>query len=444
MSSTATAFVPPLGLLYLAGSLEDEGYSVEVIDYFCERDVEKTLHKSLRSADVVGLSVYTCKRMEAAKVAQLIKNDYPDMPIIIGGPHCIFYPDKALDDIPKADFCVEGEGEQTIKYLIKALNGKKKFSEIHGLRYKEGDKIKIGKPPNVIKDLDSISFPSRYLVEKYSYGKINNSQFYKPKFTAMMTSRGCPFHCRFCNRHVITMKNYRKRSVENVLEEFQIINDRYNSVLISDDNFLCDKKWAFRILDGIINSGVDLELYIQGARVDAADKKLYAKMRQAGVKQIYYGIESGCQDVLDFYNKDTDLDQIKYAVNLAHDMNFFTVGTFILGSQIETKDHMEQTVDFCCSLPLDLVVFQPLSYERGSDLWNEAVKDGRIVDEDKYFYIADSRLGLSQFTEEELRTFCKEAYRRYYFRFRYLFREFTSSIAKGDFRFLKTAWKFLI
>jgi len=443
MKWTGTGFVPPLGLLYIASSLEDDGHSVKIIDYFCEKDAEKTMYEFLKSADVVGLSIYTNSQFKAADIARLIKNKYPDIPIIIGGPHCIFFPDRALDDIPEADFCIEGEGEQTIKCLISAIEKNKSFSDITGLYYREKQKIKKGKPPEVISNIDNISFPSRHLVEKYIYGVVNNSYFFKPKFTSMVTSRGCPFKCRFCTRHVSTMKNYRKRSVENVLEEFQIINEKYNSVMISDDNFLCDKKWAFKILDGIIKNGIDLELYIQGARVDTADRELYEKMRKAGVKHVYYGIESGCQDVLDYYNKNINLDQINYAVNLAHKMNFFILGTFILGSIIETKEHIDRTINFACSLPLDLVVFQPLLYERGSDLWNDAVKDKLISEGDKYYYVANKKLGLSQFTQDELISFCKEANKRFYFRFGYFFREITSSIMRGDFRFLKIAFKLL-
>jgi len=136
LRSTETSFCPPIGILYIASSLEEEGYTVEVIDFFCERSPEETLQESLKSTDVVGICVYTKYRNEAAKIAHSIKKEYPSMPIIIGGPHCIFHPDRALCDIPEADICVEGEGEQTIKYVIKALNGKKRLTEIPGIYYR--------------------------------------------------------------------------------------------------------------------------------------------------------------------------------------------------------------------------------------------------------------------------------------------------------------------
>jgi anaerobic magnesium-protoporphyrin IX monomethyl ester cyclase len=359
------------------------------------------------------------------------------MTIIIGGPHCTFHPDKALDDIPDADISVEGEGEHIIKQVMKSIINKKGLSKISGIRFRKNGKMETGTPYKVIKDLDSLPFPSRHLVERYVYGTLNNINFYKPKFTALMTSRGCPFSCRFCSRHISTMKTFRGRSVKNVINEFKKINETYDSVLVVDDNFLCDTKRANKILDGIIDLELKLDIYIQGARVDTADRKLYRKMKKAGVKHIFFGIESGNQDVLDFYNKKITLDQIRKAVNLSHEMNFFTIGSFILGAPIETKNHLYNTIKFSCSLPLDIALFHPLSYDYGSDLWNEAVKQGKISNDNHRSIIADRNKGLSNFTKEELIEFCTYAMKRYYYRPRLVLRIILSSIVRKDFSLIK-------
>ena len=253
----------------------------------------------------------------------------------------------------------------------------------------------------------------------------------------MITSRGCPFRCRFCTRHVSSMKKFRKRSVDNVVKELQEINEEYNSVMIADDNFLADVKRAHQILDHIINYDLDLELYIQSARVDTAEKKLFIKMKQAGVKHVYFGIESGNQDVLDFYNKQITLDQIRHAIALSNKMGFFTRGTFILGAPIETKTHLENTIKFATSLPLDVAIFYPLVYQRGSDLWNEAYKNGKITDDDAYSVLADSRRGLGNFTSEELQEYCKMAFRKFHLRPRYFQQQIIKAIRRKDFNLLR-------
>ena len=156
------SYSPPIGLLYLGRSLEDEGHSVEVVDFYCEKNPMETLRKSFVSADAVGLSVYTNNYADTAYVAQIIKDHNPDLPIIIGGPHCTSLLDKALLDVPAADIGVVGDGEHAIKDVVKALEGTKKLSEIPGVYYRSNDKIKQGKPPEIIKDL--ILYPILHVI----------------------------------------------------------------------------------------------------------------------------------------------------------------------------------------------------------------------------------------------------------------------------------------
>jgi len=433
-----------MGLLYVARALEDAGHQVEVIDLFCEQHLEDAILRSLPSVDTVGISVYTKNYTVATDITKLIKQHDPNLPIILGGPHCTFNPKKALVDIPSADISVEGEGEPVINNIAQALQGKSALADIPGLSYREQGTIRFSKPPVVVEDLDSLGFPSRHLVEKYEYGKMMNMFFYKPRFTALVSSRGCPFRCRFCTRHVTTMKRFRMRSAENVVREFQELQEKYRSVLIVDDNFLADRKRANQILDGLIENKSDLELFIEGARVDTADRELYKKMKKAGVKQIAYGIESGNQDVLDYYHKNVTLDQIRHALNLAREMHFVTLGTFIVGAPIETREHIENTIKFACSLPLDIALFGQLAYQHGSDLWNEAVSCGKIKEDEGYAFTADKRRGLGNFTEEELEKFCNQAFRRFFFRPRYLAEETVLAFLRRDFRLLKVGWSFLV
>jgi radical SAM superfamily enzyme YgiQ (UPF0313 family) len=238
------------------------------------------------------------------------------------------------------------------------------------------------------------------------------------------------------SKHIPKIKRYRERSAENVIREICEAPEKYSSLYIVDENFLANKKRAHKIMDGLIEHGTDIELLIEGARVDSAERSLYTKMKKAHVKYIGFGIESGNQDVLDFYNKKITLEQVRNAVDLSYEMNFITRGTFIFGAPIETKQHLEKTVKFACSLPLDIAIFCPLAYAHKSDLRNEAVKQGKIKEEERGV-IADSKRGLGNFTSEELEEYSIKAFRRFYLRPKYMIQELIKMTRSKDFRLMQ-------
>jgi len=425
---------PPLGLLYIGRSLEDDGHHVEILDFFVEKNPFKELKKLVHNVDVVGISVDREYYNESEGIARTIKEIDSSIPIVIGGPYCTLYPKKSLVDLPSVDISVQGEGETAIKDVAKALSGDIDLSVINGIHYRENDRIKPGKPPCINEDLDSLSFPARRLVDKYEYGKLGDTYFYRQKVTSMITSRGCPFRCRFCVRHTISHK-FRKRSVKNVMDELQEINGKYDTVIIADDTFLSDNKRAEEILDKIITMEPDMDLWVS-TRVDVTDKEIYKKMKKAGVKYVAFGIESGNQDVLDFYDKGITLDQIIKAVKLSSKMGFISSGNFILGAPIETKEHIENSIKFACSLPLEQVGFSTLEYRYGSDLWIEAVNKG-LIDKNENEVVADSNRGLANFSKEELQEFCNIGLRRFYFRPKYYVQQLAKAIYRRDFRILR-------
>ncbi len=436
---------PPLGLLYLGAVLEHDGHKVEVLDYYAEDISREQLKNSLMSSDAVGMTVYTDDYKPAADISRMIKEINPEIPLIIGGPHCTFLQKRSLSDIPDADISVMGEGEHVILDLVRFLQGRKKLSDIHGIYYRDNDSIISGKPLQVIDNLDALPFPARHLVDKYDYGDLPFGYKLKKRVTALITSKGCPFHCRFCARYgnFINDWGFRKRSAENVVKEIQEIDGKYRSVMIVDDNFLADKKRAHRIFDMLLETETNVDFFIEGARVDTADKELYMKMKKAGVRYIGFGIESGNQDILDFYNKKITLQQIRKAVGLAREMDFFIGASFIFGAPIETKKHVENTIKFACSLPLDRANFVPLIYRTGSSLWAEAVKNKKIS---PYQYDALAVLGhnLGNFTEEELIEYTTNAFKTFYFRPNYILGQIYRTLSRKDYSLLINGLKFFI
>lgn len=435
---------PPLGLLYVAASLENDGHKVEIIDLSFENPTEEMLSKKLSKTDIIGMEVYSDNYKNVANYTKMLKKINPNIPIIIGGPHCIFFQEKSIEHIPDSDIAIIGEGESTIIDIVRYFQGQKKLCDINNIYYKENNSIKSGKPLNVIENVDTLPFPARHLVEKYDYDILPRAYLYKKKLTLMETSRGCPFRCRFCSRYQNFIKGYgyRQRSAENVVKEILEIDKSYGAVLIVDDNFLADKKRAHRIFDMLIDYKTDIEILIMGARVDSADRELYQKMKKANVTFIGFGIESGNQDVLDFYNKKISLDQIKKAVKIARDVGFQTEGTIMLGAPIETKNHLKKTIKFINSLPLDFAIYTVLKYYKGSSLWFEAINKEEI-DKDEFCITAGSRKGLGNFTSKQLIEFSRRAYRSFYIRPRYIFDQFRLSIIRKDFTKFKNSLSLL-
>jgi anaerobic magnesium-protoporphyrin IX monomethyl ester cyclase len=439
------AYLPPLGLLYIAKQLEDRDKEVMVVDFVAEPFTEEKLKELLEKTDVVCVTITTQIAASAEKLVAFIKKNAPTIPVIIGGPHCTLQGQQVLQEI-NADISVMGDGEETINELLDVFEKKKTLADVHGIYYKDQGKIKAGLPGCEIEGLDCIRFPSRHLVQKYSYGKrqiAGVTFFAKGKITSMVTTRGCPFRCRFCVSKSI-FKNYRSRSAENVLEELVEIARFYDSVFIVDDNFLSEKKRAERIMDLLIEEKVPLEIWIAGVRVTDADKELFQKMKRAGVKSIEFGIESGNQEILDYYNKKITLDVIRNAVKLSKKTGFLTIGNFIVGAPPETMNHIEDTIRFAKELNLDFAFFYPFMYMKGSALWEDAVKKG-IIKENELFVLNNSREGVGNFTIEQFRNKITEAYRRFYFSPRYFLSQLIRQVfVYQNFRIFSTAIKFFL
>ena len=432
-------FAPPLGVLYLSSCLESAGIKADVIDYWADKFDEKRLASKLKSSDAVGITITGFNLQESLNICKFIKEVDSDISLVIGGPHVTIYPKKTLKE-SKADIAIEGEGEPGIVELANTITGKTKIKNVEGAYYVERGQIKKGKAPSIVKDLNSLKFPARHLVKEYDYGYLFGSKVGKGKATSILSSRGCPMSCKFCQRNFFGMNMFRSRSAENVVEELKTISDEgYSTVLFVDDNFLANKKRAETIMDSIIKEDLDLEMWAE-ARVTSADKKLYRKMKKAGFKALAFGIDGGNQEVLDFYNKKTTIAQVRKAVNMSRKIGFYTYGTFIMGAPIETEKHFEDSINLAKSLPLDLVAFFVLEYGAGSPLWEEAIRDGKIT-HDEYLVFADSARGLGNFRKEEIDAFAQRAHREFYVRGKYFADQIIQGFRRKDFRLVKALIK---
>jgi anaerobic magnesium-protoporphyrin IX monomethyl ester cyclase len=437
---------PPLGLLYLGKILELNNYFVEIIDGAAEPINDKRIDEIAGKNDVVGLTVYSQPQDKqfALDVAKKIKERNPKIKIIIGGPHVSLLTEESLREF-NADVAVRGPGEIVITSILESIQLNKTMKNLPGVCYKENNKIVHNVGENKIEDLDQLPFPARHLTEKYTYGHIMNIKFGKGKVTSMLTSRGCPFRCRFCGikAHI---PYYQKRSVKNVIQEIdEIVAQGYETLAFSDDNLLADKKRIMKIMEHIITKHYKLDLWINEARADSGDEELYAQLKKAGVKIINYGIESGNQDVLDYYHKQLLIPDVVKTIGLSHKMGFLTTAMFILGAPIETEKHMKRTIKFAASLPLDMASFLALRYVCGSDIWSEAEKEGKIsYSKDGHFLYADSSKKLGNFKTKEIIKYTIKGYYRFFYNPILWFRYLKRFLQEKDPRWLMIGFKFLI
>jgi len=421
---------PPLGILSLATLLLQKNHEVVVKDYSTEPFDLTELGSLLKHIEVVGLTALTYNLESVKTIIEFIKKRNCSITTIIGGPHPTMYPKKSLVDT-KADFSVIGDAESSFPSLIEALEKNLDTSKIIGVcseKNKTDDQIF----PSVLEDIDTAPIPKRSLIKHLVYGRNYNPKIKAGEFTSITTSRGCPYNCRFCSRKALASGRFRSMSVGRIMEELEDIKAQgFRYVAFTDDCMLANKKHAIQLFKEIIRKNLDLKFYITNARVDDADYELFVLMKKAGVRYIQFGLESANQDTLSFYKKSITVSDIVHAVNLSNSIGFITTGSFILGAPNESIKHLKKTIRLAKRLPLESASFNPLKYVAGSQLWSEAVKQGKIKDSE-YIVYADKNSGLGNFSQKELFFWCSKAEILFYLRPKFFYFLLRSALGKKN------------
>lgn len=410
--------LPPLGLLYIGRSLLDAGYEVETIDFNSTSYNEATLVELLSGKDAVGITTNSFNLRGAYRLISDIRKARPHVKIVMGGPDVTLHPRV----IEGSDLSIAGETEKTAPAIFDALLNDGDLSRLNGAIYKMplSNRTAYGKEPYIEKNLDSIKFPARELLRTK-----NKSQGYnllgeknETRITTMITTRGCPFRCKFCANNAVNFKKYRKRSVQNCLEEIdQIHMEGYTILCIVDDNFLSitNRNLVAGIFNGIIERGYKFSIIAEG-RVDSAmDEGLYALMRRAGVVAAIYGMESMNQDVLDFYRKGTTVELNRRAAQLTYKYGIFSFAYFIIGTPFEDEVLIKKMLKDVYSLRLDLVNIGGLQYQYGAPLWYEAKEKG-LIDASEHVVKAGNEYNLSPLSSSQLNSLSYRALTVFYVR----------------------------
>jgi anaerobic magnesium-protoporphyrin IX monomethyl ester cyclase len=397
---------PPLGLAYLASVLKDH-HQVEIIDF----NVEKQGWNNYRYSefDIVGISVDTARYPVALKIARVAKDQ--GAVVVMGGPHVSFLDKNALES-GVVDYVVRNEGEHSFVSLVRFLSKEMVFEEVRGVSYLTDNELRRTSDAPFICDLDSLPFPARELLPLKLYrGKTNGRLM-----TTMITSRGCPFSCDFCSSSQFFGLGWRARSVENILEEMELLHKAYNYRALSfmDDNFTLNPSRAIKLSEKILEQGWDL---IWGAlsRVNTVVKNpgMVRIMAKAGLRWIFLGFESGSQHVLDGYGKKALVQDALRAMEILKENDVRVTGSFILGAPDETKDMMKETIKFAKRLNPRTAQFTILTPYPGTKLY-ERVKDRLLSENWEMYTCLHPTIRLDHVSPEELKRLFIMAYFSFY------------------------------
>ena len=427
---------PPLGLGYLAAVLRKSGFKVQIIDDLVEKLSLEGIIKRIKESQIVGITSTTATFNAALKYAKYIKEKIGSF-IILGGVHVTFHPFDAL----KHDFvdavCV-GEGEETIVDVARSIDGGEGLEGIKGIIFREGDRIIMNEPRGFIEDLDSLPFPAHDLLplEKYTILGQKLEQF------PMITSRGCPFACRYCSSSQFFGRKFRARSAENVVDEMEWLVNEFGAkqIAFGDDTFTLNRRRVVDICNEIRKRGLDVE-WSCSSRVDTISYEILRKMRDAGCTVIYYGVESANTDILNrYYRKRINLDEVRKVVEMTKKAGIEVVCSFIIGAPFETMEDIKTTLKFAIELGPDYAQFSILTPYPGTEIYEEAKREGLILTENYEEYTAGKPI-LKNFhlTPREISRLLKYCYLRFYMRPGFIFREIKKGRIKVVLEIVKRA-----
>ena len=294
------------------------------------------------------------------------------------------------------------------------------------IKQRDGIRIVNNGPREFIQDLDSLPFPAYDLMPLEKYTVLGHRLEHFP----MITSRGCPFGCRYCSSSLFLGRKFRARSPKNVVDEIEwLVGDfKAKYIAFSDDTFTLSKRRVIEICDEIIKRNLDIK-WSCSSRVDTISKELLEKMKDAGCSAIYYGVESASQRVLNYYKKRINLERVKEAVKLTKKAGIEVICSFIIGSPYETKEDMKATLKFALKLNPDYAQFSILTPYPGTDIYREAKEKNLLLTENFDNYTAGKPVIKNFYlSPEEIKKFLRFCYLRFYLRPGFIIRE----IRKGN------------
>lgn len=361
---------PPLSLAWVAAIAERAGHEAVIID---ARTLQLTPDQVLQrlkqwKPDVLGCMMTTYMFRETLDWIRYLRGGLPNVKVIVGGYNLRVYPTESVTP-PEVDFGCFNSAYHTLPRLLEELEGGRHFDDVPGLIFKRnGQIIETDRGPEP--DFNDYPNPARHLLPNELYAEFPTE---RKNFSVMVTSKGCPRGCTFCEAGRTA---YNPRSVDTVIAEMKECYDRFGirEIDVFDYEFLINRKRALGICRRMQEEKLDL-LWACRARIDSVDEELLKEMAAAGCGRIYYGIESGDQDMLNRVNKGITLEQIRESIRLTKRYGIRPLGFFLVGSPGETRQTIRASLKFAKSLDLDYVQFSKTTAKPLTSLWRDLVEE---------------------------------------------------------------------
>jgi radical SAM superfamily enzyme YgiQ (UPF0313 family) len=419
----------PLGLVYLAAAVREANHNVSIVDAeISNLDILKASEKILeKDPDLVGFTAVTISVDNAAAVAKELKKIRPEIITIIGGHHLTTAPEETFKLFPFFDIGVIGEGERTLVELAAILeqNGfdNTKLRNVPGLIFNDEsmNSFVITEPRKRIINLDILPKPAFDLLE--------NLTLYSPpahtvkQFPAcnLVTSRGCPGQCTFCTRSVYG-NILSSHSASYMFDLVKWLYEKYGirEIQFRDDNFTVFKPRLFEFCKILKESKIDL-VWTALARVDMVEPEMLKAMKSAGCWQIWYGVESANDKILRVIKKNTTKEQIRKAINWSKEAGIGIGAFFIMGHPGETKETIQETINFALSLPIDEFHCTFMTPMHGAEIYRNWSQFGTFNNNWKKLSNWQPVFIPFGLTQGDLEKYSKQFFRRFYFRPRIIF-----------------------
>ena len=421
-ASVANAFRACNDLGYVASILKEK-YQIFLKDYSAEKLSYINFENDFISfsPDIIFISTTNGSIYEDLAFVAKVKKLKKEIIVVLKGA-LFFNPEPQLFDeldLSNVDYLIGGEVEFIIADLLQGSN----LELIQGISYKKDGNWVSNNMVEFNFELDSIPFPARELM--------NNSLYVNPATNRPMatisTSRGCPSSCIYCISPIISGKNVRYRTPENVVQELKECVHKHNicDFFFKSDTFTINKDWVIQLCDLIINSELKGKInWVANSRVNTIDEEMLLKMKQAGCSVIALGIESGSDESLVKMKKGTNVEQNRKAVKLIKNFGLKTYGFYLIGFPWESKQHLEQTRNLIFELDTDFIELSITTPFKGCELYSmlcEKLDDGaKVLGKDSFKYIT---LGTDHLTSEEIQTFRKNIILKYHLRPKYILKK---------------------
>lgn len=387
-------YLPPLGLATVASYVREKGYSVDLIDTVVLKTTEEDLLTYLRKhrPKVFAVTAITVDFQRATSFCERVRQGFPEMLIVIGGVHANLQSFEIMEKHKCYDLLVYGtEGELTFEALMNSFRAagfnrgaflSSNLAAIKGIVFRKDGKAVKTEPMPIIENLDVLPFPARDLLPMDKYLPLPN-QYLRPPVASMVVSRGCIFKCTFCNEGRKAGFRMRFRSPKLVVDEIQHLMETYGTKEISfwDDTFSGNPAWTVEVCKEINKRGLDI-VWSCYCNILGTTEEMLGYMAKAGCWNIFYGIESGNEDLLLRMRKGLTLDRIRQIVKFTKQQGIEIRASFMLGVPGETPEKGMNTIKFAIELEPDYAQFSLCTPYPGTELWENASNWGKLVETD--------------------------------------------------------------